>query len=297
MQLTTDPFTGNRYTFGAGNPISNIELDGHTQCDAGYCPTQQQTAQVTHTALTAYNNDVAWYQKQEAAAENQAVSGCGSGPCMMNIYRNFQNPVYAARQIQQYQISQQIQAANQRAYLEQQAEAASGCGFLGLSCAARWVGHEVAAHWRGLLQIGVFVACLGSGMALCGAAMAVSVFANFVADVVETGDWGAAFIQAGESAAIDLASLGVMRGVTKALDSVIEATSGLTSAAKGAVKGRAGRFFGAYSGYAPRHAAGFVARHAAPMFANHPIPVIGQIIQRAEVNELSCTGTGLAYCP
>src|SRR5258707_13203702 len=29
MSLTTDPFTGNRYTFGAGNPISNIELDGH----------------------------------------------------------------------------------------------------------------------------------------------------------------------------------------------------------------------------------------------------------------------------
>ncbi len=27
--LDTDPFTGNRYTFGAGNPISNIELDGH----------------------------------------------------------------------------------------------------------------------------------------------------------------------------------------------------------------------------------------------------------------------------
>jgi len=29
MALATDPFTGNRYTFGAGNPISNIELDGH----------------------------------------------------------------------------------------------------------------------------------------------------------------------------------------------------------------------------------------------------------------------------
>jgi RHS repeat-associated protein len=29
MSLTTDPFTGNRYTFGAGNPVSNIELDGH----------------------------------------------------------------------------------------------------------------------------------------------------------------------------------------------------------------------------------------------------------------------------
>ena len=50
MTLTTDPFTGNRYTFGAGNPVSNIELDGHTQCDAGYCPTQQQTQQVTERA-------------------------------------------------------------------------------------------------------------------------------------------------------------------------------------------------------------------------------------------------------
>jgi RHS repeat-associated protein len=29
MGLSTDPFTGNRYTFGAGNPVSNIELDGH----------------------------------------------------------------------------------------------------------------------------------------------------------------------------------------------------------------------------------------------------------------------------
>jgi RHS repeat-associated protein len=29
MQLATDPFTGNRYTFGAGNPVTSIELDGH----------------------------------------------------------------------------------------------------------------------------------------------------------------------------------------------------------------------------------------------------------------------------
>src|SRR5260370_6172729 len=32
--LSTDPFTGSRYTFGAGNPVSNIELDGHRPaCD------------------------------------------------------------------------------------------------------------------------------------------------------------------------------------------------------------------------------------------------------------------------
>jgi RHS repeat-associated protein len=29
MGLDTDPFTGNRYTFGAGNPLSNIEFTGH----------------------------------------------------------------------------------------------------------------------------------------------------------------------------------------------------------------------------------------------------------------------------
>ncbi|MFL6057142.1 MAG: polymorphic toxin-type HINT domain-containing protein, partial [Actinoallomurus sp.] len=29
MNLTTDPFTGNRYAFGGGNPISNVEIDGH----------------------------------------------------------------------------------------------------------------------------------------------------------------------------------------------------------------------------------------------------------------------------
>ena len=30
MQLSTDPFTGNRYTFAAGNPVTNIEQDGHS---------------------------------------------------------------------------------------------------------------------------------------------------------------------------------------------------------------------------------------------------------------------------
>ena len=29
LGLTTDPFTNNRYAFGGGNPLSNIEIDGH----------------------------------------------------------------------------------------------------------------------------------------------------------------------------------------------------------------------------------------------------------------------------
>jgi RHS repeat-associated protein len=38
MNLTADPFTGARYAFGDGNPISNIEMDGHMPCmSSGIC--------------------------------------------------------------------------------------------------------------------------------------------------------------------------------------------------------------------------------------------------------------------
>jgi RHS repeat-associated protein len=33
QNMTSDPYTGNRYAFGSGNPISNIELDGHRPID------------------------------------------------------------------------------------------------------------------------------------------------------------------------------------------------------------------------------------------------------------------------
>ncbi|WP_040925770.1 RHS repeat-associated core domain-containing protein [Saccharomonospora marina] len=34
LNLATDPYTGNRYTFAGGNPISRIEIDGHISCTA-----------------------------------------------------------------------------------------------------------------------------------------------------------------------------------------------------------------------------------------------------------------------
>jgi RHS repeat-associated protein len=53
MNLATDPFTGNRYTFAAGNPISNIELDGHMfPGSGGSCPPSGCTAPTT-TAPTS----------------------------------------------------------------------------------------------------------------------------------------------------------------------------------------------------------------------------------------------------
>ncbi|NUQ98619.1 MAG: DNRLRE domain-containing protein [Streptomyces sp.] len=38
MNLGADPFTGNRYAFGGGNPTTFFEMDGHTSCDiTGMC--------------------------------------------------------------------------------------------------------------------------------------------------------------------------------------------------------------------------------------------------------------------
>jgi RHS repeat-associated protein len=44
--LATDPFTGSRYAFGAGNPVSNIELNGHSlvgSAAGGGCPPPELT--------------------------------------------------------------------------------------------------------------------------------------------------------------------------------------------------------------------------------------------------------------
>ncbi|MFI2372299.1 polymorphic toxin type 27 domain-containing protein [Streptomyces sp. NPDC018833] len=35
MNLGADPATASRYAFAAGNPVNNIELDGHESCDVG----------------------------------------------------------------------------------------------------------------------------------------------------------------------------------------------------------------------------------------------------------------------
>ncbi|HET6353114.1 DNRLRE domain-containing protein [Streptomyces sp.] len=39
MSLGSDPYTGNRYAFSGGNPVTNVELDGHRTDDGGSAPT------------------------------------------------------------------------------------------------------------------------------------------------------------------------------------------------------------------------------------------------------------------
>jgi RHS repeat-associated protein len=51
MDLDTDPFTGNRYTFGGGNPVTNIELDGHMFPGGAGCTSNCGTQQNSTSAM------------------------------------------------------------------------------------------------------------------------------------------------------------------------------------------------------------------------------------------------------
>jgi RHS repeat-associated protein len=61
LNLATDPFTSNRYAFAGGNPISNVELDGHipagcdAQCTRDYAAAANAAAQARALADTANN--------------------------------------------------------------------------------------------------------------------------------------------------------------------------------------------------------------------------------------------------
>jgi RHS repeat-associated protein len=189
----------------------------------------------------------------------------------------------------------------------------SGCGFLGLSCAghflssaaddvghaAGWAGHEVKAHWQGLLQIGEFAACLTLSIVVCLAAEGIDIAATYVSRSLDDGSWtsGKTLGVALESAGVDLAGAAVGYGLGKALDSAIGASSGLESAESG-VRGFMGKAFGAYKySYIPQHAANFIPAHEAPMLVNHLLPVGVQFAGRAVVNEAGCDGSPLGYCP
>lgn len=53
MGLGSDPFTGNRYAFTGGNPISGVEIDGHNWCEGGsFCPWDDNFASAWVGAVT-----------------------------------------------------------------------------------------------------------------------------------------------------------------------------------------------------------------------------------------------------
>jgi len=69
MRLDTNPFTGGRYTFGGGNPISNIELDGH--CWSWL----QSTCNVVNGAVDVTVND--FLEPARNLVSNTLLGGAG----------------------------------------------------------------------------------------------------------------------------------------------------------------------------------------------------------------------------
>ncbi|MFG1605155.1 DNRLRE domain-containing protein [Actinoplanes sp. NPDC049265] len=68
MNLTTDPFTNNRYAFGGGNPVSQVEIDGHFSLSdighaaldvAGLVPGVGEVADLANAAWYAAEGDYA----------------------------------------------------------------------------------------------------------------------------------------------------------------------------------------------------------------------------------------------
>jgi hypothetical protein len=71
MDLTTDPFTGSQYAFGNGNPVSNIELNGHMPCDGDVCGSFQY--------LENYANKQELQQAQSIVSKSTASASAGGG--------------------------------------------------------------------------------------------------------------------------------------------------------------------------------------------------------------------------
>ncbi|WP_433729783.1 DNRLRE domain-containing protein [Actinoplanes sp. CA-051413] len=91
MNLTTDPFTNNRYAFGGGNPISQVELDGHLSLGdighaaldvAGLVPGVGEVADLANAAWYAAEGDYANAALSAASAiplAGYAASGVKAG--------------------------------------------------------------------------------------------------------------------------------------------------------------------------------------------------------------------------
>jgi len=58
--LATDPYTGNRYAFGSGNPLSNVELDGHESVpvDGAPAPGSREFFDWMESVISKYVADV-----------------------------------------------------------------------------------------------------------------------------------------------------------------------------------------------------------------------------------------------
>lgn len=90
LAMTTDPWTNNRYAFGAGNPLSQVEIDGHGWFDDAVDWVKDNGSDLGHAALdvaglvpgigeAADLANAAWYGAEGDAA-NAALSAAAAVP-------------------------------------------------------------------------------------------------------------------------------------------------------------------------------------------------------------------------
>ncbi|MEU3625157.1 hypothetical protein BS329_20935 [Amycolatopsis coloradensis] len=90
LSLTTDPWTNNRYAFGAGNPLSQVEIDGHGWFDDAVDWVKDNAKEIGHAALdvagvipvvgeAADLANAAWYLAEGDHA-NAALSAASAVP-------------------------------------------------------------------------------------------------------------------------------------------------------------------------------------------------------------------------
>jgi RHS repeat-associated protein len=90
LAMTTDPWTNNRYAFGAGNPLSQVEIDGHGWFDDAVDWVKENGSDIGHAALdvagvipvvgeAADLANAAWYTAEGDYA-NAALSAAAAVP-------------------------------------------------------------------------------------------------------------------------------------------------------------------------------------------------------------------------
>ncbi len=102
QQLADDPFTGSRYTFGGGNPISNIELDGH--CIASWL---QSACNVFNGAVDVTVND--FIEPVRGIVSNTLLAGAGMACPSMGGPTGAEGCIQAAQQDIPAQVEQKTQ--------------------------------------------------------------------------------------------------------------------------------------------------------------------------------------------
>lgn len=106
-----------------------------------------------------------------------------------------------------------------------------------------------------------------------------------------------AWLPAVKSAAIDTLFFPGGFATENVLREGIFLTSGLEQVDRAGITGVAGKTFGSYAPYLPRHTSDFVGYNMAKQFLAHPTPVLVQIGGRAVMNGVSCNGGDIErYC-